>query len=69
MLHFCAWVVIIAVYAIKAVPLMLLWNALLPELFGLKEISFLQAFGLLLLWFCFSPVRVPAAELKKILEG
>ena len=29
--------------------LMLLWNWLLPEIFGLPEISFWQAFGLLLL--------------------
>ena len=28
---------------------MLLWNWLMPELFGLKEISILQAYGLTLL--------------------
>ncbi len=29
--------------------LMLLWNALLPAIFGLKSISYLQALGLLIL--------------------
>ncbi len=29
--------------------LMLLWNALMPDLFGLPELDFLQAMGLLLL--------------------
>ena len=27
-------------------PLMLLWNWLMPELFGLSEVTFLQAIGL-----------------------
>jgi len=30
-------------------PVMWLWNALLPELFGFKVITFWQAFGLILL--------------------
>ncbi len=34
---------------ILGVPVMLLWNCLVPEIFGLKEISFLQAVGLNLL--------------------
>ena len=31
---------------IFAAPLMWLWNALMPEIFGLVKISFWQAFGL-----------------------
>jgi hypothetical protein len=32
-----------------AVPIMLLWNWLLPELFGVPEINFWQALGIYLL--------------------
>ena len=35
--------------ALGSLLVMLLWNALLPTIFGLKEVSFLQALGLLLL--------------------
>jgi hypothetical protein len=34
---------------ILGIPVMLLWNSLMPELFGLKEITFFQAIGLNLL--------------------
>lgn len=34
---------------ILAVPTMLLWNWLMPELFGLGRIGYLQALGLMLL--------------------
>ncbi len=34
---------------IMALPVMLLWNWLMPLLFGLKTITFLQALGLSLL--------------------
>ena len=40
--------VVLAVVAIGS-AVMLLWNALLPELFGLPAIGFLQAVGLLVL--------------------
>lgn len=41
---------LVAVMAIiLALPTMLLWNWLMPEIFGLKTISFWQALGLLLL--------------------
>nr|WP_241763982.1 hypothetical protein [Winslowiella toletana] len=40
----------IAVAVIAATTLvMLLWNALLPDIFGVKSISFFQALGLLIL--------------------
>ena len=39
---------IIAILIISLI-LMLLWNALLPEIFGLKEITYLQALGIKLL--------------------
>jgi len=32
-----------------SLPVMWLWNGILPELFGFKEISWLQAWGLLIL--------------------
>ena len=35
--------------AVFAVAAMLLWNALLPEIFALPQISYLQAVGLLIL--------------------
>jgi hypothetical protein len=31
---------------LMGLPLMLLWNALVPEIFGLKQIGFWQAVGL-----------------------
>lgn len=34
---------------IVAFPVMLLWNALMPQLFELTKITFWQAFGLVLL--------------------
>lgn len=41
--------VIIAVAALLSGAVMLLWNALLPALFGFVKINFLQSAGLLLL--------------------
>jgi len=45
------WIfVIAAIFAAAAsVPTWLLWNWLVPDLFGLPHVSLLQAFGLLLL--------------------
>ena len=34
---------------ILGLPVMLLWNWLMPQLFGLKEVTFFQAVGLSLL--------------------
>ena len=39
----------LAFIAVINLVLMLLWNALLPTLFGLKSIGYLQALGLLIL--------------------
>jgi hypothetical protein len=40
----------LAIYALlAALPVMWLWNWLMPELFGVQAISFLQALGLLAL--------------------
>jgi hypothetical protein len=38
--------VVAFVAIVSAVPVMLLWNWLMPELFGLKLIDFWQALGL-----------------------
>lgn len=45
------WRLAMAAVAICAVSalVMLLWNALLPDIFGVKSIGFLQALGLLIL--------------------
>ena len=43
-------VALIAIFGlISALPVMLLWNWLMPELFGLTQITFMQALGLSLL--------------------
>ena len=42
-------VLIIAVAAVMSLPVMLLWDWLMPEIFGLKEITWLQAWGLMFL--------------------
>jgi len=42
-----AFVLILALYAVlTAYPVMLLWNWVVPEIFGLPEIGFWQALGL-----------------------
>ncbi len=41
------WIVGISIVAV--VPAWILWNWLVPPIFGLPEIDFLQCFGLLLL--------------------
>lgn len=40
---------IIGLSALLALPFMWLWNGLMPDIFGLKSLSFLQAWGLLIL--------------------
>ena len=43
----CGFVgVVLILSLLVAVPTMLLWNWLMPEIFGLTEISLVQAFGL-----------------------
>jgi hypothetical protein len=44
-----AIIVSLAVAFISAFPVMLLWNALMPDLFGLAQIGFMQALGLSIL--------------------
>ena len=45
------WMVVIASIfaALSAIPTWLLWNWLMPEVFGLPSVNLLQAFGLILL--------------------
>jgi hypothetical protein len=40
---------LIAVCLLVAIPVFLLWNWLMPDIFGLKEITFLQSYGLMVL--------------------
>lgn len=42
-------IVVVVLALILAYPIMLLWNGLMPDIFGLKEITFMQALGLNLL--------------------
>jgi len=46
---FMAILTMLVTCVIFAVAVMLLWNALLPEIFALPQISYLQAVGLLIL--------------------
>jgi len=41
--------IMIATCAVFGAAVMLLWNALMPQIFGLSELGYLQAVGLLLL--------------------
>jgi hypothetical protein len=41
--------ILIVVCVFLALPTMLLWNWLMPEIFGVKEVGFFQALGLNLL--------------------
>lgn len=43
-------VVMLIVGALYALPVMLLWNWLMPMIFHLQEITFFQAWGLV--WLC-----------------
>lgn len=40
---------VVALSALMALPFMWLWNGLMPDIFGLKSLSFMQAWGLLIL--------------------
>lgn len=42
-------VMAILISALCALPTMWLWNWLMPEIFGLKTINFLQSWGLMIL--------------------
>lgn len=44
---FVALVVVLS--ALMALPFMWLWNGLMPDIFGLKTLGFLQSWGLLIL--------------------
>jgi hypothetical protein len=41
--------IMIAMYAVFGAAVMLLWNVLMPQIFGLMELNYLQAAGLLVL--------------------
>lgn len=40
---------VLALLAAFAVPVMVLWNAIMPDIFGLSRIGYFEAFGLLAL--------------------
>ncbi len=42
-------VLLVILGALTALPVMLLWNWLIPSIFKLREIGFLEAWGLLIL--------------------
>lgn len=41
--------IFVAIMAIAAWPTMLLWNWLMPDIFGLKQLTFWQTLGLMIL--------------------
>ena len=41
--------IVVVIGAIASLPVMLLWDWLMPTLFGLKEITWFQAWGLFVL--------------------
>lgn len=49
---------------ILGLPVMLLWNGIMPELFGLKTVTFAQAIGLnLLSGFLFKGITISGSKL------
>lgn len=48
-LFFVGLLIILGLVLLAAFPTMLLWNWLMPEIFSLPEIGFLQALGLMAL--------------------
>lgn len=58
---FVAALVVLA--ALFSIPVWLLWNWLVPEIFGLKTITWLQAWGLMVLCsFLFKPTTTAATS-------
>lgn len=47
---FTAVLIIASLSLIIAFPIKWLWNGVMPDLFGLPEITFWKAYGLYLLW-------------------
>ena len=47
---FVALLIIASLSLIIAFPIKWLWNGVMPDLFGLPEITFWKAYGLYLLW-------------------
>ena len=43
------FVLLVGISALMALPVMWLWNGLMPDIFGLKSLTFLQSWGLALL--------------------
>jgi hypothetical protein len=50
---FIIWILtlllVIILNALLAYPVMLLWNSIMPDIFGIKEVTYLQMFGLMVL--------------------
>jgi hypothetical protein len=51
-LLFLAMLVLIGAATISAIPIWIFWNDLMPFLFSLKQVTFLQAFEISLLAAC-----------------
>mgnify|MGYP003340779022 FL=1 len=65
-----SFIIIVVYYLIAGLVVMQLWNWLLPEIFGLKAISYLEACGLILLTnFLFNRTFIPRFILKKDCEN
>lgn len=63
-----ALIILILIMFFLALPLQLLWNSLMPDLFSLPTISYFQAFGLLILsnilFKCNTPSNAEELETK-----
>ena len=46
---FAGFIILFVMAALVSLPVMLLWDWLMPTIFGLKEITWFQAWGLLFL--------------------
>ena len=57
------------IVTIGSIPFYLLWNWLIPPIFGLPNITLIQAFGLWLMLFFVRNTKFDFSEVKKSIES
>lgn len=57
------FVIVVLLFFVAALPVWLLWNWLMPVIFSLPKITYLQAVGLMILIDCFT--RPPKVNYKE----
>ena len=65
-LVFTALIVFFSVGLLLSIPLCLLWNWLMPYIFGLPKLNILQTFGLSVLISLLSPRKVSLGKANKV---